>query len=434
MKVEDSTGAMHQLPPIAVLWDYSHIWGLMAWRALRALGFPVRLVKGNDIAHGALFRKQGDAAEPACPLLVVPGGSARLKAGSLGEDGKRAIRDYVARGGRYLGFCGGAGLALSHGKGLELCPWARASYPERILHLISGHVQASPCAGDFTPDWQGRTPSLPVWWPGRFHNAGGDVEVLARYQAPDSDFWIADIALSKVPRHVFAEWRERYGINLTADFLKGSELIVRGSFGEGGYVLSYSHLETPESPDANRWLCHLLGKLTGARVPEAVVPAWDLFANPWEGEAGTNPPEALLYWLGHMRELMELGASHRLFFRRTSWLMGWQPGLPGMLCDNLLAAMHAACRLKPAPKATAYWQGIQLEFEELAEQFFALTEGYLLAVRLANTLLPTMPGAVDREGLAKERDRLFGHPMSGGGVLGAMQAMVDEYVFLCQES
>ena len=85
---------MHQSPPIAVLWDYSHIWGLMAWRALRALGFPVRLLKGSDIAQRALFRKQGTASEPAFPLLVVPGGSARLKAGSLGEEGKQAIQDY----------------------------------------------------------------------------------------------------------------------------------------------------------------------------------------------------------------------------------------------------------------------------------------------------------------------------------------------------
>ena len=110
-----------------------------------------------------------------------------------------------------------------------------------------------------------------------------------------------------------------------------------------------------------------------------------------------------------------------------------ETGLPGIMCDNLLAAMHTACCLAPTPQAASYWQGVQRDFEELAEQFFACTEGYLLAVRLANTLLPTMPGAVDREGLAKERDRLFGHPMSGGGVLGAMQGMVDEYIFRCQE-
>ena len=47
----------------------------MAWRALRALGLSCRLVKGQEIAEGALLGKPGScrtnetAAPP--PLLVV---------------------------------------------------------------------------------------------------------------------------------------------------------------------------------------------------------------------------------------------------------------------------------------------------------------------------------------------------------------------------
>ena len=134
--------------PVCILWDASHIWGLMVWRALCALGLPCRLVKGQDIANGALFRKpcpQGTPgkAQEAAPLLLVPGGNARLKARALGEKGRQAVRDYLAEGGRYLGFCGGAGLALSQHRsqdGLGLCPWGRAPYPERLHHLISGHA------------------------------------------------------------------------------------------------------------------------------------------------------------------------------------------------------------------------------------------------------------------------------------------------------
>ena len=103
--------------PVCILWDASHIWGLMVWRALCALGLPCRLVKGQDIANGALFRKPCPQGTPgkergAAPLLLVPGGNARLKARALGEKGRQAVRDYLAEGGRYLGFCGGAGLAL----------------------------------------------------------------------------------------------------------------------------------------------------------------------------------------------------------------------------------------------------------------------------------------------------------------------------------
>lgn len=74
---------------------------------------------------------------------LSPAGNARLKARALGEKGRQAVRDYLAEGGRYLGFCGGAGLALSQHRsqdGLGLCPWGRAPYPERLHHLISGHA------------------------------------------------------------------------------------------------------------------------------------------------------------------------------------------------------------------------------------------------------------------------------------------------------
>ena len=80
----------------------------MVWRALCALGLPCRLVKGQDIANGALFRKPCPQGRPAgrapAPLLLVPGGNARLKARALGEKGRQAVRDYLAEGGRYLGF------------------------------------------------------------------------------------------------------------------------------------------------------------------------------------------------------------------------------------------------------------------------------------------------------------------------------------------
>ena len=282
--------------PVCILWDASHIWGLMVWRALCALGLPCRLVKGQDIANGALFRKpcpQGtpDKAQGAAPLLLVPGGNARLKARALGEKGRQAVRDYLAEGGRYLGFCGGAGLALSQHRsqdGLGLCPWGRAPYPERLHHLISGHAHMRvrscmardlpavrpdfpkacpdgaapdplrPPLGDeacalVPPHWRGcahghdddcrhcsncrppredgHVPSLPVWWPGRFApEADERVSILASYRQPDTDFWLADLPLSLIPAPVFEAWKDLYGVNVSADFLDGQPLMVAGNY------------------------------------------------------------------------------------------------------------------------------------------------------------------------------------------------------------
>lgn len=418
---------MSHTSSIAVLWDASHTWGLMALRALRVLDFPIRLLKGTEIAHGALFRKQGGIREDL-PLLLVPGGPARIKAKELGDAGMAAIRDYVAAGGNYLGFCGGAGLALSHTFGLGLCPWKRQAYPERLLHLISGHVLSCPEPNAFTPDWGVHQPSLPIWWPGRFSNSGGDVEVLARGRKPDTDFWIADIPLQSVPRRVFTQWEANYGINLTGDFLDGTELMVHGAFGRGQYVLSYSHLETPNSPDANRWLAHVLALLTATDVDPVILPPWELM-HP-RARCGSCPPQ-ICTAANDMRALMELAIEHRLFFRRTCWLTGWKPSLPGSVCNSLMTALGEAEKTDATPTAIAWWAGRSEEFSRLCAAFFPGAEAYLLAVRLEETLLPTMPRSVDRERLDRERDRLFGHPMNGGGVLGALLGMVEEYLFLC---
>ncbi len=418
---------INNMPPIAMLWDASHIWGFMSLRALRSLGFPVRLLKGSDIAQGALFRKTEAGA--LVPLLLVPGGAAGLKHAALGSEGRDQVRAFIAQGGRYLGFCGGAGLALSHKTGLGLCPWIRADYPSRVLHLISGYTLADPCPSDLTPDWGGRRPSLPVWWPGRFSNGGGDVDVLARYAGPDRNFWMADIALESVPVHIFSEWQQRYGVNLTADFLTGTEVMVRGRYGAGTYVLSYSHLETPASPDANAWLGFLLSRLTGAAVEHSLVPDWDLEA-PFHS-LPENLPASLATLTEAAREIRDLGMEHRLFFPRTTWLMGWKPGVPGSLCNNLLAALSVACSLEPKPAALTFWKEHEQELRELSGGFFMGAEGYILAERLCNTLSGFMPSAVDRKRLVHERDLLFGHPMRNNGLLGGIVSLIEEYIYLC---
>ena len=63
----------------------------MAWRAVRALGLPCRLVKGQEIAEGAYLGKPGGMprqsgqrqGKSGVSLLLVPGGNARLKAAAL---------------------------------------------------------------------------------------------------------------------------------------------------------------------------------------------------------------------------------------------------------------------------------------------------------------------------------------------------------------
>ena len=81
----------------------------MAWQALAGRGLSVAPITSGEIRNNAL-----DGAG----LLLVPGGWPSLKLSALGAEGCKAVRDFVTGGGRYVGFCGGAGFALSVSDGM----------------------------------------------------------------------------------------------------------------------------------------------------------------------------------------------------------------------------------------------------------------------------------------------------------------------------
>jgi hypothetical protein len=414
-----------------ILWDASTIWGLMALRAAQAFALPCRLVKAQEIAQGLLSGKPPH-------ILLVPGGSARLKCQALGQQGREAIRQYVAQGGHYLGFCGGAGLGLRAAReeeGLGLCPWGRATYGDRLQHLISGHactkLTTEAAQLPLIPaSFQQQSPALPVWWPGRFApQAGSEVAVLARYSRPAADFWVADLPLASVPEHLFDVWRKVYGVDLSAEFLHDQPIIVHGSYGKGSYTLSYSHLETPASPQANAWLAHLLAKEGGLRPQASIVPAWEPDNEPvlW---ASTAEHSALIAARHTLRGLLHTGIEHNLFFRRTPWLTGWRAGIPGAALNSLYTGVCTVLKQQPSKATLACWAQHREEFQQLFPLFLDGAEGYLLAERLATTLAPPMPDAVSKRGLKDQREALFGHAMLGGGIIGALLAIIDELVYV----
>lgn len=413
-----------QKTTLYILWDESHIWGLIAWRAAVSMGLDYQLVKATEIAHGVLSGKSPS-------MLLVPGGSARMKAQALGAKGRKAISRYVEEGGHYLGICGGAGLGLSHGEGLGLCPWQRAAYTERFQHLVSGHVSSHCPQHPLAPKAEGSSHlPLPVWWPGRFAPApDSPVTVLATYDSPAHDLWVADLPLSSLPPSVFGEWQDLYGVNLQPDFLQGQPCVIHGAYGAGTYTLSYSHLETPHSPAANAWLAHLLHQLAGFSPASPCTAPWPVEAQDpvWPYNEDTKP-----LWEGRssLQHIMELGLTHNLLFRRTEWLWGWRTGIPGAALNNLYAALYTVLALAPTPDAMACWYRHRTAFCRALEPFRQGAEGYLLAERLATTLNASLPDAVDRHGLKEQRTALFGPPMSGGGLYKELLDIVDELVFL----
>ncbi|MFV0422261.1 BPL-N domain-containing protein [Oleidesulfovibrio sp.] len=405
---------------IYILWDASYIWGLLAWRTAQSLSLPYRLVRGEEIAQGLLSGKP-----PA--LLLVPGGNARMKSVALGDAGMQAIRDYVEQGGAYLGFCGGAGLGLSGSEGLGLCPWGRAKFTDRMQHFVSGHIQANVQAShDLVPQSIGKEPPVPIWWPGRFApEETGDVEVLATYTTPCDDFWVADLPLDTLPPGTFSEWESLYDIRLRPTFLEAQPCILSGRYGKGRYVLSYTHLETPDSPVANQWLLHIIKSLSGVEAPKSNVPSWDLENQPAVWQDGD-----LIRARAIFDDIVTIGRNHCLFFKRNSWLIGWRSGIPGANLNNLYSAIVTAVSTHPTVESKAYWQNHHSEFMRKLELFHEGVKGYLLAERLAMTLSKTFPETVSRESLRNQRAALFGPPMDSGGLYQELLDTLDELLYL----
>ena len=452
-----------------ILWDHSEIWGLIAARAARVMGLPYRLARAADIASGLLERERPS-------LVLVPGGNARHKAESLGQAGTAALKEYVRSGGRYLGFCGGAGLALDWGGalpliqegscGLGLCPWKRGRFDERMQHFMSGHLHVSLPAkkgahAALVPDSLGDAPALPVWWPGRFaEGVPESVTVLAAYERPAQDFWLADLPIAELPPDIFSDWSSVYGVSLTPTFLAGQPCVVYGEYGQGAYVLSYSHLETPDSPQANAWLALLFKELGGLEPRTTHLPAWcdspvsrcksacdSNFASGKEAKsnAGAMAGEHLCTaaeqgaaWddahLAHMlrqiEDLLCTGMRHGLLFARTDWLMGWRFGLPGANLNNLWAALRTVRELEPDNAALAFWREHKEALRSGMDIFYRGCVQYLLAERLGMTLAKALPEALPQGMLRDQRESLFGPPMQAGGLYKDVLETLDELAWL----
>ena len=414
-----------------MLWDASHLWGYVALHALRAAGVPHRVLKASEIAQEGVSGK----------ALLVPGGGARAKAAALGAAGMEAVRVFVRGGGAYLGICGGAGLALAGGIGLS--PWKRAGMSDRLQHLVSGHIACSLETDALLPpaSLSGGLALLPVWWPGRFEEpeAGspehGDVRVLARYRAPGPDLHVADLPLSLLPEEVLTDWSAVYGVAFRPSLLDGKPCMTAGRYGRGEWLLSYSHLETPESPGAGRCFAHVLGlwgvadDATAERLIH--VPRWEpdtlgddaVWPVCWEDAA-------LLEAWNALRELFGLTRELGLLFDRSSWLMGWRSGVPGAQLNSLRAALRVALALEPVNGRLAVWRRLAPSFAARFGIFAQGARSWLLARRLADTLADSLPGMLPKALLADQKTMLFGSPMSSGGLCGALQDDLEALLFL----
>ena len=374
---------------VAFLWDESFLWGLMAWKSFGALGIDAGIVTSGDLKAGAL---------DSYDVLFVPGGWASDKTVALGEEGRGAIRDFVARGGSYMGFCGGAGLALDVDGGLALTHVSRIPTKHRVPSF-SGEVVLN-ADEPAHPFWRGvRKPfAFNVWWPGQFHLGDGDgIKVIASYAGPGRDFCLADLDSSGVGKYgKWDMWENTYGINLNPNRLVGEPAIIETKFGAGRVFLSYPHLETPGSKKGNQALLNLVEYLKPKGKGKPSPPAGRYKRHkPGFYKATPDAVKASAEMLGAAREFIRFGERNFLWYWRNSWVLQWRRGVRGVeysmlfgLIREIAESLKAQAVLADpdaSEKVVALWERVIPFFEDakilLLLERLAMMNGGMSSIR-----------------------------------------------------
>ena len=402
--------------PVAVFWDQSLVWGVICRTTLQALGIPFHLLTGTEIAQGKLQHYR---------VLVVPGGWASHKMRALGRTGQDEIRRFVDRGGSYLGFCGGAGLALTSAGSLGLVKLERLPLSSR-LPSASGQVLIRRCTDH--PIWRDLPDTLPVsiWWPSQFHwKPQPELSCLAGYKAIGKDFRVADLPISDSEGSgiCWEEWEEVYGINLNPKHLLGQPAIVEGCTGHGRLILSYPHLETPEDIQANQLLANIVGYLDQAAASRCPVQAE---FSPYCQQPTAPPSKPSLQYLEQavncVDDLIGFGERHLLWNWRLPWLLHWRRSIRGLEYGTLavlVKVLYQETRLTAVELPETHqdpWTAATSELTEKVQAFCAKAKRLLLEERLA-----AQKGHFSKVGRVNDsvdqlRHWLFGREMSHGGL------------------
>jgi putative intracellular protease/amidase len=422
------TGAGALKRPCALLWDESHLWGVMARRALGEAGLPYDLLRSEDIRGGALSRYR---------MIFVPGGWASNKIGALGEPGSEEIRRFVAAGGGYLGICGGAGMATE--SGLGLLPVRRRPSKERVPSF-SGPIRLS--CGEHAI-WQDvETPVFSAWWPSQFLVTDRHVRVLARYEEAQADAFSSDVPVADGGVVGWPDLERRYGILLDPARLRGEPGVVEGRFESGRVVLSLVHFDTPGDRNGAvvlRNLWRYLASCSPCHPPTG-----------GGGERGASlrdVPQEALQSLEEIQAavagLIAAGARHFLWYWRNPLLLQWRRGIRGLEYSTLAVMIGevARCLRSPdAPDLRGRWalppsidpSRLSEDLREIRGQLVPFCEKakrLLVRERFAMMAAPLSPvECADRE-ISSLRAELFAAAMSHGGLFKRLIDRVDSLLY-----
>lgn len=419
-KYKMKTGSMKA----AFLWDESFLWGIMAYKALNALGLPFDLIRAEDIKRGELD-KYG--------MLFVPGGWASNKGKALGEAGRSAIQNFVADGGNYLGFCGGAGLATKAEGGIGLLNVKRRPTKERVPSFsgrielnINEHpiwdIQNTDRRTQITDKGESSLGSgfcalgssiFYAWWPSQFIVEDKEIKVLAAYGKALPDSFSSDLNVGDTEANGgWKEHEEIYRINLDPERLIGEPAIIEGGYGKGKVILSLVHFDTPDDMNGAAVLKNLWRYL-GA--PQDSAKARKRGSSEVNSKLAAELERAVT-------ELIMFGGRNFLWFWRNPMLLQWRRGVRGLEYNTLNIMIREIIRENSSDNDIKRIMGMLAPFIEKAEKL-------LLLERQAMQKGHITYEKCDDERIKEIRLELFSNSKSHGGMFKELINEVDAVLF-----
>ncbi len=401
---------------VAFLWDESFLWGLMAYKALKAIGLRFDLIRSEAIKTGILEKYR---------MLFVPGGWASNKREVLGEAGVEAIRDFVSKGGNYLGFCGGAGLATRVEDGIGLLNIIRRKSGERVPSFsgrIYLNVNKHPIWQDTSPVTKHSQLIFHVWWPSQFQIEDDSIKVLATYAKTLPDSFSSDLNVGDVEANSnWSKLESEYHINLDPRRLYGEPAVVEGDYGMGKVILSLVHFDTPGDTNGQYVLKSLWKYLANEESKPEIQPA----VKEQRKRKKANPYFEL-YCL--CSELICLGERNFLWFWRNPMLLQWRRGVRGLEYNTLYIMLKEICETLEAQNINPNTQDLKrikklfLPFLEKSRKLLilergALNRGYITYERCDNPKIQRL------------RKELFSTTKHHGGMFKKLLDEVDMVLF-----
>lgn len=418
---------------MAVLWTQSLVWGLLCIDTLARLNVPFQLLSASEICRDGLDGSR---------ILIVPGGWAAHKVRALGEAGKQKIAGFIDEGGSYIGFCGGAGLALSSPPALYLTPIRRAPLSER-LPSASGEIYVSGLISH--PAWKNIPARIPVsvWWPSQFQlNTACKAVCLASYEVPGDGFQVADLRVSDMEEGTgWDELEKLYGINLDPRRIGGHPTIIEFERGKGRLVLSYAHLETPGEKWGNKLFYNILKYLNDvSTISTSCGELHALISPPMEEQksihlSSHSPESGISKARQAAADLIAFGEANLLWNWRKPWLLNWRRGIRGLEYGSLYVTLCYLADLERKLEVESSGYGPAVldanrskraeELEGRTLEFCAMAKTLLFEEKIATgTATVSKLGKVNKR-VDSLRSSLFGNKMSYGGMCGALFDLID---------